>query len=119
MRQHYLLVAQRDGAELFCVLVVFGDRIDEGTAVETLLAEPALQRRKDPRQLGLRIAAAGLDGADEPFAPRLAFAAKRSVGALSARFGLAHLMQQIVTALAKGSSPPHVIEADPAQTIAR
>src|SRR5579872_274144 len=51
---------------------MLADGIDEGAAVEALLAEPALQRREDPRQLGLRIAAAGLHCADEPFAPLLA-----------------------------------------------
>jgi hypothetical protein len=38
---------------------VLGDRVDEGAAVEAFLAKPALQRGKDPRELGLRIAAAG------------------------------------------------------------
>ena len=74
MRQHHLLVAQRDAAELLRVLVVLGDRVDEGAAVEAFLAEPALQRRKNPLQLRLRVAAAIFHRADEPFAPRLAFA---------------------------------------------
>src|SRR5207237_4312399 len=64
----------RDVAELLLILVVLGDSIDEGATVEALLAEPAFERREDPRQLLLGIAAAGLDGADEPFAPLLAFA---------------------------------------------
>ena len=40
--QHDLLVPQRDGAELFGVLVVFADRVDERAAVETFFAKPAL-----------------------------------------------------------------------------
>ena len=40
MRQHDFLVAQRDVAELLGVLVVLGDCIDEGTAVEALFGEP-------------------------------------------------------------------------------
>jgi len=54
-----LLVPQRDVAELLLVLVVLGHRIDERAAVKTFLAEPLLQRGKDPRQFGLWIAAAG------------------------------------------------------------
>ncbi len=73
VRQHHLLVAQRDGAKLLGILVVLADCVDERAAVEALFAEPALQRRKDPRQFHLRVAAAGFDGRDEPFAPLLAF----------------------------------------------
>ena len=74
MRQHHLLVPHRDGAELLLVLVVFADRVDEGAAVKSLLAEPAFQRRKDSREFCLRVAAALFHRADEPFAPLLAFA---------------------------------------------
>src|ERR1700756_2095359 len=79
MREHDLLVLHRDRPKLLLVLVVLADRIDEGTAVEALLAEPALQRWKDARQFCLRIAAAGFDRADEPLAPLLAFALQHCV----------------------------------------
>ncbi|MBA7486352.1 hypothetical protein ES707_21910 [subsurface metagenome] len=79
VREHDLLVLHRDVAELLLVLVVLGDRIDEGAAVEAVLAEPCFQGREDARQLGLCIAAARLDGADEPFAPLLAFAFQHGV----------------------------------------
>ena len=74
MGEHDLLVAQRDVAELLLVLVVFGDRIDEGAAVEAIPAESGLEGGEDAHQLRLGVAAAGFDGADEPFAPLLAFA---------------------------------------------
>ena len=74
VRQHHLLVSQRDGAELLLILVMLGDCVNERAAVETFLAKPALQCRKDSRQLRLRVAAAGFDRADELFAPLLAFA---------------------------------------------
>ena len=79
VRKNDLLVPQRDVAKLLLILVVFGDGIDERAAVETFLAEPALQRGKDPRQFRLRIAAARLDGRDEPLTPLLAFALKHRV----------------------------------------
>jgi hypothetical protein len=82
MRQHHFLVPHRDRPELLLVLVVLGDGIDEGTAVEAFLAEPALQRGKDARQFCLRTAAAGFDRVDEPFAPLLAL-------------GLQHGMHQV------------------------
>jgi hypothetical protein len=79
VRKHDLLVPHRDGAKLFLILVVLADGVDERAAVETFLAEPALQRRKDSRQFHLRPTAAGFDGADEPFAPLLAFALQHRV----------------------------------------
>ncbi len=71
--KHHLLVPHRDVAELLLVLIVFADRIDEGAAVKSILAEPAFQRRKDSREFGLRVAAALFHRADEPFPPLLAF----------------------------------------------
>ena len=64
---------------------MLGDRIDEGAAVEALLGEPALQRRKDPRQFRLRVAAAVFHRADEPFPPRLAFAFQHGVDEVGLR----------------------------------
>src|SRR3984885_12231419 len=74
-----LLVPHRNRAELFLILVVFADRVDEGAAVEAFLTEPVFQRRENPREFRLRAAAAGLDGADEPFTPLLAFGLKHDV----------------------------------------
>src|SRR4029450_754076 len=72
VRQNDFLMPHRDGAKLLLILVVFTNGIDEGAAIETLLAEPILQRRENRRQFFLGTAAAGFDGTDEPVAPLLA-----------------------------------------------
>src|SRR5947209_20149900 len=43
MCQHDPLVLQRDRAKPLLILVVLADRVDEGTAVESFLPEPALE----------------------------------------------------------------------------
>src|SRR5262249_37408882 len=56
-----------------------------GTAVEALIAEPALQRREDPRELRFGVAAALLDRADEPFTPLPAFAFQHRMNEIGLR----------------------------------
>src|SRR6266404_133040 len=79
IRQDDFLVPHRDGAKLLLILVMFAVGIDEGAAIETFLAKPILQRRKNPREFCLGTASVGFDRIDEPVAPLLALGLQHHV----------------------------------------